>query len=106
MSNPVPVSVPNKKYQAARGESVIAMVPFGVKFGCEHCGEGKMNFDPNVQPQMIPSADPQQPPAMLFTHVCDSCGKTMLLPKRYPFIQWEEGEDITEQFLPKGGVEE
>lgn len=86
----------NITYKPAAHEKVFKMNPIGIKYTCEFCGTGSMAFDRASQPQFLPTVDGVAP-APMFNHICEQCGKTMLLPKCYPCIQWEEGEEITDQ---------
>jgi DNA-directed RNA polymerase subunit RPC12/RpoP len=61
------------------------VTPIGVRYKCEFCNEGTMKFVPNDEKSIDRSFTP---PMML--HSCTSCGKTMYLPKVYPYIEWEE----------------
>lgn len=63
-------------------EKTFNVVPIGIKYTCEFCGEGEMKYDP----QPITTALLSNPP--LHPHTCTKCGKTMQLPKMYPYIEW------------------
>ena len=60
--------------------------PVIVWYECEFCHDGEQKFNPHVE-----SYKPG-----LFTHTCDKCGKTMLLPTMYPYVDWQKGEEIKE----------
>lgn len=63
--------------------------PVGVKYICEFCNEGEMRYK-NDQPIMVEALNTSP---MLHNHVCTKCGKTMKLPKVYPYIEWISDDD-------------
>ena len=67
-------------YQPKEHEQTFNIKPIGVKYICEHCGEGEMVRDSN---EPLRLADPP-----LIPHVCNKCGGKLLLPKQYPYIEW------------------
>lgn len=52
----------------------------GVKYICEHCGEGEMLFVPDNDILLT------FPP--MFKHRCNKCGGELSLPRQYPYIKW------------------
>lgn len=72
-------------YQPKPNEAVFNIRPIGIKYICEHCGEGEMVRNPNGLLRM------SNPP--LIPHHCTKCDGELLLPKTYPYIEWipEEG---------------
>lgn len=75
-------------------ERPIRLLPVGVKYTCEFCNDGEMKFD-NSQLVGIPE---QGVIPTLFPHLCSRCGKSMLLPKIYPYIDWVEKEEYEKIF--------
>lgn len=66
-------------------ERTFNVTPIGVKYICEFCNKGEMKYSPSDE--VISSM------SLLF-HKCTNCGKAMMLPKMYPYIEWiEEGDD-------------
>lgn len=61
-------------------EETFNVKPIGVKYICEFCNEGEMKTVAGSEVKM------GFPP--MFDHKCTKCGKTMLLPKMYPYIEW------------------
>lgn len=70
-------------------EERFPIYPRGVRYRCEFCEEGEQEY---VSGEMNQEAWKQK----LFPHRCNKCGKTMMLPKTYPFIEWTKGEEVTE----------
>ena len=68
-------------YQKVNNEEVFEVKPIGVRYKCEFCNDGYQQIDPSV---------PYTPNDKLISHKCNKCGKTMLLPKAYPYIEWLE----------------
>lgn len=69
-------------YTPAKNEQLFEVHPIGVRYTCELCGEGEMRAT---------TADPVSPiggGAPLYAHMCTKCNGTMLLPKTYPYIEW------------------
>lgn len=66
-------------------ERVFSIKPVGVKYICEFCGEGEMKH--------IPSSEVKLNIPPLFNHKCTNCGKIMMLPKMYPYIEWIPAEE-------------
>lgn len=75
-------------------ERPVKLFPVGVRYICEFCNEGEMKFD-RSQPVGIP--EPGMMPTM-FPHVCEKCGKAMLLPKMYPYVDWVKKEEYDRIF--------
>ena len=66
-------------------EALFKINPIGVKYICEFCHEGEMEFvHGNKTPQ-----------AVMFEHKCSNvqCGKMLLLPKVYPYIEWNQEDE-------------
>lgn len=80
-------------YKPSKNEKVLRVYPIGIRYTCEFCKTGEVRYDPSKQQpmDMIPGAVPN-----LFPHVCQNpdCGKISMLPKIYPCIEWEDGEEI------------
>ena len=70
-------------------ERTFDIKPVGVKYICEFCNEGEMVYE-NNQPIFVETINTQP---VMHSHVCTKCGKTMLLPKMYPYIEWISDED-------------
>ena len=72
-------------YDPKNNEETFEVHPIGVRYKCEFCNNGEQRFDIN---------DPKTKETMrennLFRHTCTNCGKEMLLPKIYPYIEWLE----------------
>lgn len=58
--------------------------PIGIRYICEFCNEGEMIF--TGRRGTIVNVEP---PKFLFQHRCNKCGKTMDLPRSYPYVEWE-----------------
>lgn len=77
-------------FQPGEHERSFPIKPVGVKYICEFCGEGEMKVSGDARTLILTSNPP------LIKHVCTKCGKEMLLPKSYPYVEWvteEEGEE-------------
>lgn len=77
-------------FQPSEHERTFPIKPIGVKYICEFCGEGEMKVSEDARTFVLTSNPP------LIKHVCTKCGKEMLLPKSYPYVEWvpvEEGEE-------------
>lgn len=77
-------------FQPSEHERTFPIKPIGVKYICEFCGEGEMKVSEDAHTFVLTSNPP------LIKHVCTKCGKEMLLPKSYPYVEWvaeEEGEE-------------
>lgn len=72
--------VPNKH------ERVFELIPIGVNYVCEFCHEGNMIID-STEVLVVELSD-GGPHMQLRTHICDKCGKTLKLPKTYPYVEW------------------
>ena len=70
-------------------ERTFELKPIGIKYICEFCNEGEMVYK-NDQPIMVELVNTQP---TLHRHVCTKCGKTMQLPKIYPYIEWLSEDD-------------
>lgn len=65
-------------------EETFDLRPIGIKYRCEFCNEGEMKYGTgNDQPAIALAVHPP-----LYQHTCTKCGKTMHLPKMYPYIEW------------------
>lgn len=71
-------------------EQLFKLMPVGVRYICEFCGEGEMETDPNSV-MVVPLPTTGMP--MMRTHKCNKCGKTMQLPKTYPYIEWISAQE-------------
>lgn len=65
--------------------------PVGIKYRCEFCGEGEMKVSDDARTFILTSNPP------MIKHICTKCGKDMLLPKSYPYIEWIPVEDSGEE---------
>lgn len=66
-------------------ERTFALKPVGVKYICEFCGEGEQKVVANpytVETSVMGTTLP------MIGHICTKCGKEMLLPRIYPYIEW------------------
>ena len=72
------------KYEPKPHEKIFGVRPIGVKYICESCSDGEMKSDPESTLRM----------PNMYPHKCTKCGFTMMLPKVYPYIEWQE---ITDQ---------
>ena len=75
-------------YEPKEHEQLFGVRPIGVKYICEFCNEGEMKYQ---APEYV-NAVFEEP--HLYPHACTKCGKTMRLPKMYPYIEWME---VTQQ---------
>lgn len=69
-------------HQLNEHERSFPIKPIGIKYICEFCGEGEMKMSDDASNFILTSNPP------LIKHVCTKCGKDMLLPKSYPYIEW------------------
>jgi hypothetical protein len=58
--------------------------PVGVKYICDYCGEGEMVVDTDEERVYVPTDRNK----FMIKHKCTKCGKSLLLPKSYPYIEW------------------
>jgi hypothetical protein len=66
--------------------------PVGVKYICEFCNEGEMKVDTEDEERLYIPTDRNK---FMIKHKCTKCGKTLLLPKSYPYIEWiPVGEEV------------
>lgn len=72
-------------YKCKDHEETFDVKPIGVKYKCEFCNIGEQKL---VTGKPVEIIDCQLPP--LREHKCTKCGKTMMLPKAYPYIEWVE----------------
>lgn len=70
-----------KPYTPLPHEEVFPVEPVGVRYICEFCNEGEM-----IRTDHAPNPGVVSP--TLYEHKCTNCGKTMFLPKVYPYIEW------------------
>ena len=70
-------------------ERTFTIRPIGIKYICEFCNEGEMIYK-NSDPIIMELVNNQP---IMHPHVCSKCGKSMLLPKMYPYVEWESDED-------------
>lgn len=66
-------------------EKAFRLYPVGIAYVCEFCNEGEMEVDTS-EPTLM-----SNPP--LIPHKCTKCGKTMHLPKSYPFVKYEKNPE-------------
>ena len=76
------------KYEPKKNEVLFYVVPIGVKYFCEFCTVGEMKILPVT---MVPKGEFDVP---MFNHKCTKCNGELLLPKQYPYIEWEPVTDI------------
>lgn len=60
-------------------EEMFEIKPMGVRYICEFCNEGEQRFQPLAAEKTASS---------MFPHKCTKCGKGMMLPRVYPYIEW------------------
>lgn len=65
-------------------EEAFEIKPTGIRYRCEFCNEGEMKHLNNEPIVVNLSEDAPR----MYNHVCDKCGKIMMLPKVYPYIEW------------------
>lgn len=79
----------SKELKLEDHEEMFDIKPVGIRYICEFCNEGEMKTVPGSEAKL------SFPP--MFDHKCTKCGKMMLLPKIYPYIEWipskEEGSN-------------
>lgn len=80
-------------------EEYFELKPIGVRYICEFCGKGEMEADPN-ESVVIPLVTGAP---IMRTHICNKCGKSMQLPKTYPYIEWVTAAEYDE-FVKSGGM--
>ena len=77
-------------YQPKGKEQVFPITPLLVTYPCEYCNEGEMKVV--VEPVSVwPPPSPN-----LHKHYCTKCGGELLLPKSYPYIEWNPGREYDE----------
>ena len=64
-------------------EKMFNIKPVGIKYKCEFCNDGEMKLVTEDLPFIYEDEMPNMHP-----HRCTKCGKMMLLPKMYPYIEW------------------
>lgn len=69
-------------------EELFEVKPIGVRCKCEFCNEGEMKLDDPRKLNAQIDQDGIYFDNMMYRHKCTKCGKTMLLPKIYPYIEW------------------
>ena len=69
-------------YQPTGNEETFEVQPLGIRYKCEFCNNGEQIYKRSDN-QNVPSSN-------LYLHECNKCGKTMFLPKIYPYIEWLE----------------
>lgn len=69
-----------------KNEETFDVKPIGVRYRCEFCniGEQKLVTGKPVVLEAVGSFP------KLREHKCTHCGKIMMLPKAYPYIEWIE----------------
>lgn len=82
-------------YQPKPNEAVFNIRPIGVKYICEHCGEGEMRAVPEDDGAIVWQGTPR---SRLIRHRCNKCKGELRLPKTYPYIEW-----IPEKVIIDGG---
>ena len=65
-------------YMPSEHEEIFNITPIGVRYICEFCNNGEMIYVPGKEDMG------------LYPHKCDKCDKTMMLPKIYPYIEWNK----------------
>lgn len=73
-------------YSPVNNEKLFEVNPIGVKYICEFCNVGEMIYAPD---RVIDAHDLRRIP-----HICSNCNKEMILPKIYPYVEWQSDEDI------------
>lgn len=68
-------------------EEKFDIKPVGIRYRCEFCEEGEMKVSDDNPTITLTSYPP------MIKHICTKCGKDMLLPKSYPYIEWIPVED-------------
>lgn len=73
-----------------QNEVRVPMRAFAVKYKCEFCGEGEQMAitDEMIQLDLNQISKPQ-----LVAHRCNKCGKEMMLPRPYPYLEWVEDKE-------------
>lgn len=78
------------KLNISEHERVFELVPIGIKYICEFCNKGEQRMSPDN------SFNPSDGKPLMLKHVCSECGKEMMLPKPYPFVEWIPKEELNE----------
>lgn len=65
-------------------EEAFEIKPVGIRYKCEFCNEGEMKYE-NKESVFIEAVNKNP---IMHNHICTKCGKTMLLPKMYPYVEW------------------
>lgn len=79
------------KYEPKKHERVFKVEPIGVAYVCEFCHNGDMiasSTDPIILEAGIPK---------MRRHYCNNCGAQMMLPKTYPYIEWQEVKEVPDE---------
>jgi len=66
-------------YKPKEHEELFEVKPIGVRYVCEFCNEGEMKYEPTLNSEYD----------KMYVHKCTKCFQTLLLPKIYPYIEWE-----------------
>lgn len=82
-------------YNLKPHEEMFELHPYGVRYKCEFCNEGEQVVvkDEVITVPLVMKVGNSQSPIMR-KHRCNKCGKEMMLPKSYPYIEWKEGPVI------------
>jgi len=71
-------------YNPKENEVIFDVRPIGIAYKCEYCHEGEQELIKD-KPIVVESGGSIP---KLREHKCNKCGKTMMLPKAYPYIEW------------------
>jgi hypothetical protein len=66
-------------------EQTFELIPYGVRYQCDACGEGEMKS------AGLPDVTMWKPPVR-YPHECDGCGAKADLAERYPTVRWRTPE--------------
>lgn len=69
-------------------EEMFELKPIGIRYRCEFCNDGEM-IASNSETLIVEYGGGPY----MRTHTCNKCGKSMKLPKTYPYIEWVTPEE-------------
>lgn len=76
----------------SENEERFEIRPIGIRYKCPYCHEGEMKSIIGEESLIKIKNDGKINNPLLFRHICTKCNKTLLLPKQYPYIEWEKND--------------
>jgi hypothetical protein len=75
-------------------EEMFNLHPVGVRYICEFCNDGEMQVSEEEVNTALLGSTP-----LLISHKCNKCGKTMQLPRSYPYVKFMTDDEYNSYFL-------